>query len=164
MSSRWVRQSTPYTERRKTKREVMKVEVGGCWVPIRRQQRCVIFFLYTVGIPFNISGSASDGVMRTKNGSLRAGVKQRLASRARICKPFREPRYRFLAWWAGTTTIFVVSAHQVTKACGIESSESIPELHNRLQIRAQLNGCCHFRSLYSLLLWRHNDEALYSCF
>ncbi len=56
---------------------------------------------------------------------------------ARIFKSSREPRYRFPAWRAGTTTIFFVPARQVSKACGIESSESVPGLHNRLQIRAQ---------------------------
>jgi hypothetical protein len=42
--------------------------------------------------------------------------------RASICKPFREPRNRFPAWRAGTTTIFVVPARQATNACRIESS------------------------------------------
>ncbi len=55
----------------------------------------------------------------------------RPTNRARICKPIREPRNRFPAWQAGTTFIFVVPACQATKACGIQSSESIPGLHNR---------------------------------
>jgi hypothetical protein len=55
-------------------------------------------------------------------------------SRARICIPFMEPRNRFPARRAGTTTLFVVLARQ---AGGIDSSESIPGLHKRLQIRAQ---------------------------
>jgi hypothetical protein len=33
---------------------------------------------------------------------------------ARICKPFKEPRNRFQAWRAGTTTIFDVPALQAT--------------------------------------------------
>jgi hypothetical protein len=33
---------------------------------------------------------------------------------ARICKPFKEPRNRFPAWRAGTTTLFGVPAHQAT--------------------------------------------------
>ncbi len=33
---------------------------------------------------------------------------------ARICKPFKEPRNRFLAWWAGMTTLFVVPARHAT--------------------------------------------------
>ncbi len=35
-------------------------------------------------------------------------------SRARICKPFKEPRNRFLAWRAGTTTLFDIPARQAT--------------------------------------------------
>ncbi len=31
---------------------------------------------------------------------------------ARICKTFKEPRNRFPAWWAGTTTLFDVPARQ----------------------------------------------------
>jgi hypothetical protein len=34
--------------------------------------------------------------------------------RARICKPFKEPRNRFLAWRANTTTLFDVLARQAT--------------------------------------------------
>ncbi len=33
---------------------------------------------------------------------------------ARICKPFKELRNRFLAWRAGTITLFVVPARQAT--------------------------------------------------
>ncbi len=35
-------------------------------------------------------------------------------SRARICRPFKEPRNRFPAWREGTTTLFVVPARQAT--------------------------------------------------
>ncbi len=69
--------------------------------------------------------------------------------RARICRPFKEPRNLFPAWRASTTTLFVVPASQATKAGGIDSSESNPELHKRLQIRAQLkisNNCQKIRS------------------
>jgi hypothetical protein len=55
--------------------------------------------------------------------------------RARICNPFKEPRNRFLARWAGTTTLFVVTARQATLAVGIDSSEPISGLLKRLQIR-----------------------------
>ncbi len=58
-------------------------------------------------------------------------------ARARICKPFKEPRNRFPAWLAATTTLFVVPARQAAQAGGIDSSESIPGLLKRLQIRAQ---------------------------
>ncbi len=34
--------------------------------------------------------------------------------RARICKHFKEPSNRFLAWRAGTTTLFDVPARQAT--------------------------------------------------
>ncbi len=58
-------------------------------------------------------------------------------SRARICRPFKEPRNRFPAWRGGTTIIFVVPARQATWASGINFSESIPGLLKCLQIRAQ---------------------------
>jgi hypothetical protein len=35
-------------------------------------------------------------------------------SRSRICKPVQEPRNRFPAWRAGTTTLLVVPARQAT--------------------------------------------------
>ncbi len=54
----------------------------------------------------------------------------------RNCKSFKKPRNRFPAWWAGTTNLFVVPALQATKAGAIDSSESIPGPHKRLQIRA----------------------------
>ncbi len=55
---------------------------------------------------------------------------------ARICKPFKEPRNRFAAFRTGTTTLFVIPARQATYAVLIDSSESIPGLLKRLQIRA----------------------------
>ncbi len=60
--------------------------------------------------------------------------------RARICKPFQESRHRFPAWRAGTTTLLVVPARHATWAGEIESSESIPGLLKRLQIRAPVMG------------------------
>ncbi len=36
------------------------------------------------------------------------------ADRARIRKPFKEPRNRFSAWRADTTTLFDALAHQAT--------------------------------------------------
>ncbi len=47
-----------------------------------------------------------------------------------------EPKNRFSGWRAGATTLFVVPARQATYAGEIDSSESIPGLHKRLQIRA----------------------------
>ncbi len=35
-------------------------------------------------------------------------------ARARICKPYKEPRNQFLVWLVGTTTLFDVPAHQAT--------------------------------------------------
>jgi hypothetical protein len=58
-------------------------------------------------------------------------------SRARICRPFKEPRTRFPAWRDGTKALFVVLARQATWGDEIDSSESVPELHKRLQIRAR---------------------------
>ncbi len=46
--------------------------------------------------------------------------------RARICKPFKEPRIRFPGWVADTTTLFNVPGRQATWAGGIDSLESIP--------------------------------------
>jgi len=37
-----------------------------------------------------------------------------LETRARICKPFKEPRNGFPDWWAGTTIQFVAPACQAT--------------------------------------------------
>jgi hypothetical protein len=62
-------------------------------------------------------------------------------SRARIFRPFEEPRNRFPPLRTGTIILYVVPARQETWASGIDSSESIPGLHKRLQIRAQI----HFR-------------------
>ncbi len=36
------------------------------------------------------------------------------AARARICRPFKEPRNRFPAWRTGTTTLYVVPARRAT--------------------------------------------------
>jgi hypothetical protein len=58
--------------------------------------------------------------------------------RDRICKPFKKPRNRFLAWRAATTTLFDLPARQATQAGGIGSLESIAGLLKRLQIRAQI--------------------------
>ncbi len=58
-------------------------------------------------------------------------------ARARICKPFKKPRNRFLAWRAGTSILFVVLVRQATFAGGINSSGSIPGLLESLRIRAQ---------------------------
>jgi hypothetical protein len=41
--------------------------------------------------------------------------------RARICEPFMEPRNRFPAWRAGSTTLFVVPACQATSPMLAES-------------------------------------------
>ncbi len=38
-----------------------------------------------------------------------------ITDRARICRPFKEPRNRFPAWRACTTTLFVVTARQCTR-------------------------------------------------
>jgi len=60
-----------------------------------------------------------------------------LLFRARICKSFMEPRNRFSAWRAGTTTLLDVPARRAALTGGIASSESIPGLHKRLKIRPQ---------------------------
>ncbi len=57
--------------------------------------------------------------------------------RARICKPFEEPRNLFPSWGTGTTTLFDVPVRQATLASGIDSLESIPWSLKRLQIRAK---------------------------
>jgi hypothetical protein len=55
--------------------------------------------------------------------------------RARICKPFKEPRNRFPARRAGTTSLFDVPTSQ---GGGIDSLESLPGLLKLLQIRARV--------------------------
>ncbi len=53
----------------------------------------------------------SAGIFKLSMGSRnRAGIG--LSYRARICKPFRGSRNRFLAWRAGTTSLFDVQACQ----------------------------------------------------
>jgi hypothetical protein len=59
-----------------------------------------------------------------------------LSSRVRICKPFQEPKNRFPAWRAVTTTLFDVPARQDTWVGGIDSLESIPGLLKSLKNRA----------------------------
>ncbi len=68
---------------------------------------------------------------------------------ARICKPFKEPRSRFPARRAGTTTLFDVPARLATKAGGIGFLEKIPGLLKSLQIRDPVKvfwrqPCRHF--------------------
>ncbi len=58
-------------------------------------------------------------------------------SRARICKPFKEPRNRFPTWRVRKTALSDVPARQATLAGLIDSLESISGLLKRLQIRAQ---------------------------
>ncbi len=58
------------------------------------------------------------------------------------------------AWRAGTATLFVVPARQTTYPGGVDSSESIPGLHKRLQIRA-LNSYLSFFLLDAL---SHNQS------
>ncbi len=55
---------------------------------------------------------------------------------ARIFRPFKETRNRCPAWRAGMTTLFLVPARQASQPGEIDTSESIPGLHKRLQIRA----------------------------
>jgi hypothetical protein len=83
---------------------------------------------------------------------------KRNINRALICKPFKEPRNRFPASWAGTTTLFVVPACQATY-CRL--AESIPELHKCLQIRAQ--DCFRIekvKSLFSIWHIEHNVQCI----
>jgi hypothetical protein len=48
---------------------------------------------------------------------------------------FKEPMNRFPTWRIGPTALFDVPARLITLAGGIDSLESSPELHKRLQIR-----------------------------
>jgi hypothetical protein len=94
--------------------------------------------------------------------------KQQLSAgyiRVHICRPFQEPRNRFPAWRAGSKTLFVVLARQATKVGEIDSSESIPGLHKRLQIRAlaaisSLFHCVIF--LTSFICSKHNRYTEYT--
>ncbi len=72
--------------------------------------------------------------------------------RARICKPFKEPRNRFPD---GTTTLLDVPARQATwEAGGVDSLESVPGLLKRLQILAQLGRWVVLRGGLETLLPR----------
>ncbi len=62
--------------------------------------------------------------------------------RARICKPFKEPRKRFPAW----------RALQAEKSGGIDYLQSIPVLPKRLHIRAQERTVYH--TSYSVFISR----------
>ncbi len=54
-----------------------------------------------------------------------------------ICKHFKEPRNKFPAWRAGTTTLFdVPTGPPGYKGGGFDSLELIPGLFRRLKIRA----------------------------
>jgi hypothetical protein len=63
-------------------------------------------------------------------------------TRARICKPFKEPRNRFRAWRAGNVrqSICRTGPPSYIGAGGIYSSESIPGLLKHLQIRALMES------------------------
>jgi hypothetical protein len=79
---------------------------------------------------------------------------------ARICIPLKEPRNRFPAWRAGTSTLFVVPARHATQADGIDSSESIPGLFKRLQRRALNCGVsCTQRKQVPLSHIRRNTSS-----
>ncbi len=91
----------------------------------------------------HFSGERGGGRVPFRRGDKYCGTLYKFAlcalskqSWARICKPFKEPRNRFSACRVGTTTLFVVPARLATEAGRIDSSESIPGLYKRLQIRA----------------------------
>jgi hypothetical protein len=81
-------------------------------------------------------------------------------ARALFCRSFKEPRDRFPAWWAGTTTLFVLPARQAI-ARGIDFSESILGLLKRLQIRAQAIKGWRNRFLGSLKALKYRLCILY---
>ncbi len=60
-------------------------------------------------------------------------------TRARICRPFKEPRNRFPAWRAGTTTLFVVPVRQATVHT---LAESIPPNRYLGYINVYKYGLC----------------------
>ncbi len=47
-----------------------------------------------------------------QNNKFLCGWKVEASNLARICKPFKEPKNRFPAWRAGTTTLFDVPARR----------------------------------------------------
>ncbi len=79
----------------------------------------------------------ADNRQKTMQPSIHASGFIYSQARARTCRHFKEPRNRFPARRAGTTTLFCAPARQVTQAGEIDSSDSIPGLHKRVQIRAQ---------------------------
>jgi hypothetical protein len=56
--------------------------------------------------------------------------------RARICKPVKEPRNRFPAWRAGTTTLFVLRAGRLHRLAESTPRNRFLGSINLLQIRA----------------------------
>ncbi len=69
-----------------------------------------------------------------------AGTSRRFVTRARICKPFKEPRNLFPAWRAGTTTLRYLSYRLARPYMLAESIlQSIPGRLKRLQIHAQFD-------------------------
>jgi hypothetical protein len=83
-----------------------------------------------------------------------------MISASGLCKPepvfvdlLRSPGIDYLPWRAGTKTLFVVLARQATWAGEIDSSESMPGLHKRLQIRAQSTELLRTRACTFKRLW-----------
>jgi hypothetical protein len=74
--------------------------------------------------------------------------------RARICKPFKEPRNRFSAWRAGTTTLFVVPACQAT----YRIAESIPWNRFLGSINVYKYGLC---TASFAAAWSHGKDDIY---
>jgi hypothetical protein len=72
--------------------------------------------------------------------------------RARICKPFKEPRSRFPAWGP------VRQPYLSYRPAGLHRLvESIPGLHERLQVRALhpvINNPVKKQDLYTVYVWR----------
>jgi hypothetical protein len=55
--------------------------------------------------------------------------------RARICKPFNETRNRFPAWWADTTTLFVIKQKQAIRTvCNANYRDHTAPLFKKLKI------------------------------
>ncbi len=85
---------------------------------------------------------------------------------ARICKPFKEPRNRFPASRAGTTTLFDVLVRLATLAVEIDFLKSIPGLLNRLQIQAlnstYVSTMCHLLFSGRFLLCRFKTDESFN--
>jgi hypothetical protein len=75
--------------------------------------------------------------------------------RARICKSFEEPRHRFPAWRAGTTTLFDVPDRSMNRFLGLlknvyEYGSALASIALKSMQRSQIYRAKNFAALTNL--------------